>query len=121
MRRAIFTVTFWLDAFERAIKAMAAALLGALGADKVVAQDLKWGLIWWAVGIAGAVSVLSSIASAPSGGTISPASLVRRGDPGHDLDRHPANDRGAIDVVVVLLIGLLVLAILTYIEVRTWS
>lgn len=102
MNRSIFSAYFWRDAFERMVKAAAAALLGVLGADKVVAQDLKWGLVWWTVGIAAGVSVLSSIVSAPASNTISPASVVRKDD-----------DRGAIsltDVLVVL--GIIVLVVL---------
>jgi hypothetical protein len=77
--RAIFTLPFWLDAAERAVKTAAQAALLAVGADKVLdAMTADWGNVG-AFALGGAVlSLLTSVASAPVPG-VSPASMLPPG------------------------------------------
>ena len=80
--RLIFTAGFWLDASERAIKAAAGGMLTALltpkAADVVgVTTSIPWQTAGVAGVLAGLISYLGSIASAPVGDTISPASTVK--------------------------------------------
>jgi len=68
---------FWKDAFERAFKTVAqtaAALLVAGGTDLISAP---WQDVAAVSGMAGLVSLLTSIGSASRKGTVSPASLVK--------------------------------------------
>lgn len=79
--RPIFTKDFWLDAAERAIKAAAGGAATALTMPPIakivdVAISIPWQAASLAAALAGLLSVLGSIASAPIGGTISPASTV---------------------------------------------
>jgi hypothetical protein len=80
MTRALFTRTFWLDAVERATKSAAQGALLAVGQDvlsvDVFAADWRT-VIGAAVGMA-ALSVLTSVASAPAPG-LSPASFAPPG------------------------------------------
>lgn len=77
MTRHIFTRLFWRDAAERAGKTAAQAALLALGADKVLdVMAADWSAVGsFALGGA-ALSLLTSIVSAPASGTISPASIL---------------------------------------------
>ena len=72
----MFTSKFWRDAFERAVKTAAQAVVVVLGAEVANVFEVNWtetaGL---ALGAA-ALSVLTSIASAPFGDKET-ASLVR--------------------------------------------
>lgn len=74
----MWSKTFWKDTFERAAKTVAqtaAALLVAGGTDLISAP---WQDVAAVSGMAGLVSVLTSIGSgAVKSGTVSPASLVR--------------------------------------------
>jgi xanthine/uracil/vitamin C permease (AzgA family) len=91
MTRALFTRTFWLDAIERATKSAAQGALLAVGQDvnliqqagKAVGVDVNLFAADWrtvigaAVGMA-ALSILTSVASAPAPG-LSPASFAPPG------------------------------------------
>jgi hypothetical protein len=75
-RRPLFTVTFWADTAERAVKTAAQAVTLAFGASDSGVGNM-WEFDWGTAagfGLGGAViSVLTSIASAPfgEGGTAS--------------------------------------------------
>lgn len=67
----IFSRVFWLDAFERAIRAGAWTLLGLLGADAtVIDRTLSWSDRLTTTGYAVLLSLLASLSS----NVISPAS-----------------------------------------------
>ncbi|MGW0039817.1 holin [Gordonia sp. NPDC003376] len=70
----MWTTTFWLDVTERAIKTAAQSAVGVLTATSVEAID--WAAGGAIVGVATAVSVLTSVASSGRGDSDS-ASLVR--------------------------------------------
>lgn len=70
----MWTKTFWLDATERAVKTAAQSAIGVLTATSVDAIDWAAGL--GVVGVATAVSLLTSLVSSNRGDTDS-ASLVR--------------------------------------------
>ena len=78
MTRVLFTVSFWADAAERALKSAAQSAILAFGADHlagIMSADL-WNVARLAAG--GAIlSLLTSVGSAQLGGTVSPASLVK--------------------------------------------
>lgn len=76
MKHTLFTVAFWLDTAERAVKTFAQAVVAVAGVDKVASVPLAWSD--WLLGglFAAALSVLTSVASSAKGGTESPASLV---------------------------------------------
>lgn len=75
--RALFTRAFWLDAAERSIKSAAQGAAGLLTldqfTDKVQSSPL---LLVGAAGCSALYSLLTSIASAPVTGSISPASII---------------------------------------------
>jgi hypothetical protein len=79
----MFTVTFWRQTIERAIKSAAQALLGFwVGAQAFNAWDADWKKAG-GVALGGAIlSVLTSLASAGVGRSNSP-SLVETDDPKH--------------------------------------
>lgn len=81
MKRVLFTVSFWLDAAERAIKTFAQTLVAVIGVDKVTAVAMSWRDWLLGAGFAAGLSVLTSVASASKGGTESPASLVPNMNP----------------------------------------
>lgn len=66
MTRVLFTPKFWADAIERVIKTAAQSCIGAIGATAMI-TSLDWGVVGGTVGIAAALSLLTSIASAPVG------------------------------------------------------
>lgn len=70
----MWTKMFWLDATERAVKTAAQSTIGVLTATSVDAIDWAAGL--GVVGVATAVSLLTSLVSSNRGDTDS-ASLVR--------------------------------------------
>lgn len=72
---SIYTLSFWKDAFERAVKTAAQSVILALG----LGEGLNFFAVDWTLGVGFALggfalSVLSSIVSAPVSGS---ASLVR--------------------------------------------
>lgn len=77
--RALFTLAFWLDAAERAVKTFAQAAsttMLASGALDLFSAD--WGDIAAVGGLAAVASILTSIASAPVAG-VSAASALPAG------------------------------------------
>lgn len=66
-KRPLFTATFWLDAFERAVKTAAQTLIALIGVNVTEVTDLDWGQIGIATGVATALSVLTSIVSSGIG------------------------------------------------------
>lgn len=81
MSRTIFRRAFWLDATERSIKSAAQGALLAVGQD-VVTVDLfaaDWRNVAGAAAGMAVLSILTSVASAPTPSGISPASLVPPG------------------------------------------
>lgn len=77
----MYTVTFWKDALERALKTAAQVVLG-FGIADVAIFDVDWGNAL-AVAATGAVlSLLTSFVSAPVGdkGTASLANLAGEGE-----------------------------------------
>lgn len=68
---------FWRDTLERSVKTFAQAALGAgiVGATDLLSVD--WIDALSVGGLAGVISVLTSLASAPRDGTLSPASALK--------------------------------------------
>jgi len=79
MKRTLFTLAFWLDAGERAIKTAAQSAVLAAGADTVLdVMQTDWGVAG-KFALSGLVlSLLTSIASIPASGQ-SPASIAPPG------------------------------------------
>lgn len=74
--RPLFTLAFWLDAGERALKSFGQGSATALvQAHAVGLFDASWQNVLGAGGLMAAASLLTSIASAPVAGA-SPASLA---------------------------------------------
>ncbi|WP_024356672.1 holin [Leucobacter chironomi] len=74
----MFTLVFWRDAIERAIKTAAQTATALIGTGMVGILDVDWVQVGSVTLVAAALSVLTSIGSGPVAdpGT---ASLVRRG------------------------------------------
>ena len=53
---------FWTDTFDRAVSTVAQAAVAALTADATGILDVDWAQIMSVAGLAGAVSVLTSVA-----------------------------------------------------------
>lgn len=72
----MFTLVFWRDAFERAVKTAAQTAVALIGTDLVGFLELDWLQIASVSGVAAVLSVLTSVGSDPFAdrGT---ASLVR--------------------------------------------
>jgi len=97
MSRLMFTLTFWADAAERAVKSFAQGIVAVWLTSTTPALDASFVAACWA-GLAMAVlSVLTSIASVNVGQT-GTASMVP-GDP-----PPPQRDRGAGDLTTVLVV-----------------
>ena len=73
----MFTVNFWRDTAERAIKTAAQSLGGALAG--YAATGFSWTGALIAAGVATALSVLTSVASSGTGSPETAALVVRRG------------------------------------------
>jgi Putative lactococcus lactis phage r1t holin len=68
---------FWADALERAVKTFAQSALATLGLGSVDVLSTNWvGVLSVGAGAA-VVSILTSVASEPRSGTLSPASVVK--------------------------------------------
>ena len=65
--RPLFTLTFWLDAAERAIKTAAQTVLGLIGSNVVDVTSLDWQEIGIATAFTTGLSVLTSIVSSGIG------------------------------------------------------
>lgn len=74
----MLTASFWKDALERAVKTFAQTAAALLTGDGLGITDVSWGGVASVAGMAAAVSILTSIASAPVG-TPGNASLVDGG------------------------------------------
>lgn len=71
-----FTRLFWLDASERAIKTVAQTIVATTTASGALGMfSANWGDIFSVAGLAGVISLLTSIASSGTGNNKS-ASLV---------------------------------------------
>ncbi|GAA1051343.1 MULTISPECIES: holin [Bacillati] len=72
----MLTLAFWAAAFERAVKTVAQAAIALIGTGSVGFTDLNWWQIASVSGVAGIVSILTSLASGgftdgtPSTGTL---------------------------------------------------
>lgn len=73
----MFTLTFWKDAFERAVKTFAQAAVAVLTANATGLLDADWVTVASVAGLAAVVSVLTSVGSGAV--THGDASLVKRG------------------------------------------
>ncbi len=69
----MFTKTFWAQAFERALKTFAQAVLALLTGDGLGLLDVNWGTVASVAGLAALASVLTSIVSLPVGEPDSPS------------------------------------------------
>lgn len=69
----MFTPRFWKRAFERAVRAFAAALVGALTAGMALTDAAQWKAALITAGTAGLVSVLMSLAGSKVGDSESPS------------------------------------------------
>ncbi len=87
---SIFTVAFWKDAAERAVKTFAQTAAATLGGNAVNLLDLDWKQVLLVSAGSTLMSVLTSIASTPREDTISPASAVKQPEP--ELGRHAKPD-----------------------------
>lgn len=65
----LLTKLFWSDALERMIKTVAQTLIGMLTAGATGLLDLDYVNLFSVAGLAGAVSILTSITSAAKAGT----------------------------------------------------
>lgn len=74
---AIFNRTFWRDAIERLVKTIAQTMVAVLSAGATGLMDINWVSLLSVSGLAGLVSLLTSIASASATQTDS-ASLVNK-------------------------------------------
>ncbi len=61
----MWTISFWKDTAERAIKTFAQAAIAGLSANVVGVLDVDWVAIASVSALAALVSILTSIASAP--------------------------------------------------------
>lgn len=72
----MFTVLFWKQALERAIKMFAGSAIGVLSGDGIGVFNANWGDAFSVAGMAAVVSVLLSIASSQIGVAKGSPSLV---------------------------------------------
>lgn len=63
----MFTIAFWQDAAERAVKTFAQALVAVLSASGLGLLNAPWLTALSTAGMAALLSVLTSVASAPLG------------------------------------------------------
>lgn len=74
----VFTRVFWLDTAERAVKTFAQVTVAAYGLSAFVSASAVHAVE--AGGVAAGLSVLTSVASAAVGNTVSPASAAPAGE-----------------------------------------
>ena len=72
----MWTKKFWTSALERAIKSTAQAAAALLAGDGMGILEIDWMAIGSVSVLAGVLSVLTSVASAPVGGDKESPSLV---------------------------------------------
>lgn len=63
----MFTISFWRDAAERAIRTTAQAAVALIGTTAIGILDVDWTQLASASALAGVVSLLTSIASSAIG------------------------------------------------------
>lgn len=61
----MWTRNFWIDTFERAVKTFAQTAVAGIGANAMGVLEVDWIAMVSVAGLAAAVSVLTSVASAP--------------------------------------------------------
>ena len=69
MSGSIWRPRFWIDAAERAIKTTAQTAAGLISANGLGLTDVNWKGVAGVAGLAFVYSVLTSIGSAPIGGS----------------------------------------------------
>jgi hypothetical protein len=72
----MFTLLFWKQALERAIKMFAGSAIGVLSGDGIGVLNANWGDAFSVAGMAAIVSVLLSVASSQLGAAKDSPSLV---------------------------------------------
>lgn len=72
----MFTLLFWKQALERAVKMFAGSAIGVLSGDGIGLFNANWGDAFSVAGMAAVVSVLLSVASSQIGAAKSSPSLV---------------------------------------------
>lgn len=83
----MFTLIFWKQVAERALKTGAQALIAMFAADKVGLLDVDWAKAGSVAAMALILSILTSIVSAPVGPDKGSPSLVDTPPPGPDAQR----------------------------------
>jgi ABC-type lipoprotein release transport system permease subunit len=78
---SIWNASFWKDAAERAIKTFAQTAAATLGGNATNLLSLDWKQVLLVSAGATLMSVLTSIASSPRDGTMSPASAAKPAAP----------------------------------------
>lgn len=77
--RVLFTAEFWLDTFERAIRAAAASVTSLIGIDALTnSVDVDWGAFGMAAGFAAGATIVMSVAASGKVDTVSPASFATK-------------------------------------------
>ncbi len=66
MNSVLFTLVFWVAAFERSCKTFAQTVIALVGVDELGVLSTNWGQVLSAAGIAALLSVGTSIVSAGS-------------------------------------------------------
>ena len=72
----MFTLLFWKQALERAIKMFAGSAIGLLSGDGIGILNANWGDAFSVAGLAAVVSLLMSVASSQIGAAKGSPSLV---------------------------------------------
>lgn len=72
----MFTLLFWKQALERAVKMFAGSAIGVLGGDGIGVLDANWGDAFSVAAMAAVVSLLLSVASSQIGVAKDSPSLV---------------------------------------------
>lgn len=83
----MFTLIFWKQVAERALKTFAQAAGGLLAADGLGILDVDWVKVGSVAALALILSILTSIVSAPVGPDKGSPSLVDTPPPGPDAQR----------------------------------
>ena len=67
----MFTKLFWMDSIERSIKTVAQSMVALLSAGIVGLLDVQWVALLSVSGLAGLISLLTSVASSGTGNSAS--------------------------------------------------
>lgn len=65
---ALTTGAFWAATAERAVRTVAQAAVAAIGVNVVALPDVNWTVVAGTAGLAGVLSVLTSVAASGGGG-----------------------------------------------------